>query len=682
MTEKKKPRFRLSKEEEAKRDAELREEIEQIPDRFIAEYVDPLYEKLPDITQNELTAFNNVWMSELTEVQRKTVQLLRDRQVNAIRLATSSYEDEEGRYVVYTNRFDEELYELAPIPEHQICDEVLTGLSRSKKINLYVRGDRLGRVVKAEGLFKWDQVPKEGIGKLISEGCAIVTYKQDKKTEELKLELQVPTPRYIREGIIGYQDYSQLRELRTIYTYPYVYDNQLVTKSGYNVKSKIYMPKLEELELVYPDNSEEAVALLRHLLSGFRFRNESDFENAIALALTPIIRPNIPAGVPLFCITAPSHGSGKSFLCQTLWSILQGSAPGVTDLENNQEMEKKLFSVISDAKPYVIFDNVESHKPLDSGLLASFVTEPRRTARIFHTQKTTTIENFTIACYTGTSTEASMELVDRIAAIRLEAPRDRNAKVYYEFDPIVDEIIPEQGKYLGALMFMVQKWIDAGCPKIDGSKDGSERVHRQRHWAGQIHGILDINGLGKHFLANDGEMRLDSSPEDVEMSRFLKEIVRQLGPEIAMDKWQTKDIFHIASYKDDDQVTDNYGPSNMLSRWVDPKKYNHEAARKAEVGRVLNRFKDKPFGGWIIQKAGIYQGATQFKLVDVGGLEKYNELQKEHQQNLMQKDLPEQDDQVTRIDEQELEMIRAEREAIMNELNEDNDDQEEDDWKF
>ena len=695
MTAEKKPRFKPSKEANARMDAELDEIIKNIPDKFIAEYVDPLYAKLSNITQDELTNFKNIWNSTLNEEERQRVQLERKKQVKTILFATPNYEDARGRTVVYINKYNEELYELKPIPEDIVCDQVLDGLSESETINLYVRGDRLGRVIAIDqNLYKWDPVPKEGISRLISEGCAIVQYKEGKnKTEnkqEVKAELQVPTPRWICDGVMSYQDLHQLRQLRAIYTYPYVYKNELVTEHGYNSDSQIYIPERVALDITYPESSEEAVSILRHLLSGFRFKDESDFENAIALALTPIIRPNIPSGCPLFCITAPSHGSGKSFLCQTLWSILQGSAPAVTDLENNTEMEKKLFSVISDAMPYVLFDNVDSNKPLDSGLLASFVTEPRRTARLFYTQKTTTIENFTIACYTGTSTEASMELIDRMVAVRLEAPRDRNAKIDYEFDPIVDCILENQGKYLGALMFMVRKWIEAGCPKIDGAKDGSERVHRQRHWSQQIHGLLDVNGLGEHFLANDAEMRIDSSPEDVEMSRFLKEIVHQLTPEKAMKGWLTKDIFHIASYTDEDQVTDNFGPTNMLSRWIDPKKYNHEAARKAELGRILNRYKDKPFGGWMIEKNGIYQGATQFKLIDLGGLAAYNEALEKVQQQQTDQDLkqplegsPESVERIEQTDE-ERRMIEQEREAIMNDGWDDDDPKDDDGpgWSF
>ena len=680
MSAKKKAKFRPSREATEKRIAELREEVENIPNQFIEEHVNPLYQKLPDITQNELTAFRNLWRNKLIDEEREIINLTHEKQVNAIRFATAIYEDVRNRHVVYINKYNEELYQLEPIDEDLVCKEVIKGLSGSDDINLFVRGNRLGKVIPdTEGQYKWDAVLREGMGVLISEGCAVVQYTENTKTKELKAELQVPTPKWIREGVISLQDYSKLQPLCAIYTYPYVYKGKLITETGWNADSQIYVPDDSSIELSYPDSSEEAVEILRELLSGFRFKEESDFENAIALALTPIIRPNIPDAPPLFCITAPSHGSGKSFLCRTLWSMLQGTTPGVTDLESNADMENKLFSVISDALPYVLFDNVSSEKKLDSGLLASFVTEPKRMNRIFYTQKTATVENFAITCYTGTSTEASMELVSRICQIRLKPPPSRAAKIYYKFDPIVDCIQKDRGKYLGALMFMVQKWVDNGCMQIDRAADeDSEQVHRQRHWASQMHGLLNINGLGEHFLANDAQMRIDSSPEEVEMGRFLNEIVRELTPEVAMKGWRSKDIFQLASYYD---VEENNEPYNLLSRWIDPKKYSSEHARKAEVGRVLARFRDKPFSGWILEKVGVQQGSTVFRLVDNGGLAAYNEAlglsEQEQQQADLQKPVEQLDESVTRIDSIEDE----ERKAMMEEEYI-SDESPHDDWNF
>ena len=687
------------KKDPNKRDLRLHmseEELKNIADKFVTEHLDPLYAKLPDITQDELTEFCIIWNSKLTEDQRVELQMDKEQQkkINAVRFATPIYVDDQNRPVVYVNQYNDELLKLQPVAENIVCDQVLEGLTKKKELNLYIRGDRLGRVIPVDGgIYKWDPVPEKGASRLIAEGCAVVQYSENPKTAELTSEPIVPTPRWICEGIMSYGDYAQLRTLKAIYTYPYVYNNQLVTDHGYHKKSKIYIPEGASLDIIRPASSEEAVSILRELLSGFRFKEEADFENAIALALTPIIRPNIPAGCPLFCITAPSHGSGKSFLCQTVWSILQGSAPAVTDLENNTEMEKKLFSVISDAMPYVLFDNVDSNKPLDSGLLASFVTEPRRQARLFYTQKTTTIENFTIACYTGTSTEASMELIDRMVQIRLEAPKDRNAKIHYKFDPIVDRIQKEQAKYLGALIFMVEKWVNEGCERIDGTVDDSDQVHRQRHWSSQIHGILKTNGLGTSFLGNDADMRKDSSPEDMEMSRFLKEIVWQLGPDIAMEEWRTKDVFHFASYHDDDKVDPNFtGQRNMLSRWITD---NHEEKRRPAVGRLLNKFKDKPFGGWIIQKVKPEEmkkreAGAAFRLVDNGGLAVYHKekekLQQEQQAHDLKKTMKESSDQVERVEEtdEERKAIMDEREAIMNEGWDEDKPEDEDDpgWSF
>ena len=323
---------------EARADERIRTEIANIPYTFIEERVEPLYKLTLEgkVTHREWIRFHNDFNHKLQDYEQAVVQSTHAHELKEIFFATPLYEDERGRHVVYTNRYNTDLHKLEPVDEDLVADEVLSGLAADEDINVFIRGDRIGRVIKTKDLYKWDAVPEKGMGRLISEGCAIVSYKEDKKDASLEPELQVPVPRYIKEAVLSYQDYEQLKQLEAIYTYPYVHKDSLVVEHGYNPESQIYVPPTASLEIDYPESSEEAVTILTDLLQGFKFKSEADFENAIALALTPLIRPNIPDGVPLFCITAPSQGSGKSFLCQTLWSILQGTKVGVTELETNE----------------------------------------------------------------------------------------------------------------------------------------------------------------------------------------------------------------------------------------------------------------------------------------------------------------------------------------------------------
>ena len=48
---------------------------------------------------------------------------------------------------------------------------------------------------------------------------------------------------------------------------------------------------------------------------------------------------------------------------------------------NREEIEKAVGGILLSAREAVVFDNVDTDKPLDSGLLASIITQPKRSVR-------------------------------------------------------------------------------------------------------------------------------------------------------------------------------------------------------------------------------------------------------------------------------------------------------------
>lgn len=670
------PKIELT-DEQKEQGSDQREEDVQEDSSFIVEKLEQLVCSLP-ITDIERQSFENDFMSLRPDAQQ---DLIAEHKTSLVKVLGDPpvYQLDKGdkRDLIYTNGYNEERNELVNKPDHLLRDEVIDSLSNNEQMNLYTRGSLLGCVIKDDDYYKWEQFETENYSSLISEGCAIVEYKGSKAAriikvnglEELRAKgqylphLLTPTPRHIRESVKSNKRNDAFRQLNLVLTYPYVHNDQLITEHGYNRSSGIFIPDTSNLEMKFPESGQEALDILRELLSGTVFIDESDFINAISLALTPIIRPNMGENLPpLFGIAAKSEGAGKSYLCQTLWSILQGSRPAVTELQSNSEaeMSKKLFSAILDASPYILFDNVDSKKEIDSGLLASFVTEYKRMERLFHTQKMKRIINYAVSCFTGNNTTASMELVDRICMIRLASPDDFNAMINYEFDPIEDKIKKDQPKYLGALVYLVKNWVDKDCPRVEGSIEGDFGVHRQHEWVEQINGIFEVNNIGREFLANTKAVRQELGSRQMTMVRFLNEAVRRHTAEKLMKPWPSKIVFDLASYADGDEQIDG---NDMLGDFIDEINKNaKESSRRRYVGRILGEWSGKTIGGWFIH-VDKNKNPHQFWLEDKGGYDKYladlGREEREQTQQALERPIESTDEPVTRID------IEAEERAAM-----------------
>ena len=260
------------------------------------------------------------------------------------------------------------------------------------------------------------------------------------------------------------------------------------------------------------------MGLWKDLLHDFPFEDESDFENAIGFALTLIVRQGLKTGepVPLFDVTAAREGIGKSLLACTLCSAVIGYNMATDDLSSNrEEIEKVVGGILLAGRESVVFDNVDTDRPLDSGLLASIITQGKRSVRPLGTSRMAVVENRATFCCTGSNVEIKPELAKRMVAIRLAdhgiPEKDRKVKI----EGIQDYVLKHRDRYLSALVRMVQRWIDAG-------KKEADNTHRMRQWSRVVRGIMEVNGFGDAFLKNSDDVMLSTSPEFTIWSNTFK----------------------------------------------------------------------------------------------------------------------------------------------------------------
>ena len=485
-----------------------------------------------------------------------------------------------------------------PLARHVVSDDVASHLWTNDSI--YRRGIFLGTLRRGEDapVFVRSEIPS--IGGEISRACALQRHNKNGI-----LSTVANAPGWLCADILHNQPVDKVREIRVIVSHPFYNGERLVTAEGYDRGTQTYLDSSHEVEMG-GHTPESDLELWKELLHDFPFEDDSDRENAIGFMLTLIVRQGLQVGetVPLFDVTAAREGVGKSLLACTLSSAVMGYNIATDDLSSNrEEIEKAVGGILLAGREAVVFDNVDTDKPLDSGLLASIITQTKRSVRPLGTSQMAVIENCATFCCTGSNVEVKPELAKRMVAIRLADPgipeKDRKVKI----EGIQDYVLKHRDKYLSALVRMVQRWIDADKPE-------AENTHRMRQWSRVVRGIMQANGFGDAFLENADSVMLSASPEFTLWTNAFKAIVFILGDR-AVTGWTLKDVFPILSFekeiyaherdvKQGRSFTRSAQGEGLLNELVGNQA--NDQARKVKLGQLLR------------SKAGAVYG--KYKLID------------------------------------------------------------------
>ena len=497
---------------------------------------------------------------------------------------------------------------------HVVSDDVAGHLWTNDSI--YRRGIFLGTLRRGEDapVFVRSEIPS--IGGEISRACALMRHSKNGIPSTV-----ANAPGWLCADILHNQAVEKVRDVRVVVSHPFYNGEKLVTAEGYDSGTFTYLDSSFSVEMG-EHTPESDLMLWKDLLQDFPFEDDSDFENAIGFALTLIIRQGLQVGepVPLFNVTAAREGVGKSLLACTLCSAVMGYNMATDDLSSNrEEIEKAVGGILLAGREAVVFDNVDTDKPLDSGLLASIITQGKRSVRPLGTSQMAVIENCATFCCTGSNVEVKPELAKRMVAIRLADPGipEKDRKVTIE--GIQDYVLKHREQYLSALVRMVQRWID-------GDKPEGVNTHRMRQWSRVVRGIMLVNGFGGSFLENSDAVMLSASPDFTLWTNAFKEIVSQLG-DTAVEGWTLKDVFQILSYekevyaheedKDGKSFTRSAQGEGLLNELIG--NAPNDQARKVKLGQLLRSKVGAVYGGFkLLDIHKNLRGAKIYALEGVG----------------------------------------------------------------
>ncbi len=287
--------------------------------------------------------------------------------------------------------------------------------------------------------------------------------------------------------------YPHLPVLNGLARQPYLRpDCSLMTAAGYDQTIGMF-GVFDARDFSVPNaptrkQAEASLDLLNDLLNEFSFAGTSDAAAALAAMLTAAVRPSL-AHAPMFHMRAPMVGSGKSYLCEliTAFATPQRGTP-TTFPSDNEECRKLLLAELLRAPAVIEFDNLTgdllAYKSLCTTLTSEYIT-----GRILGVSKTANVSTRTLFLSSGNNVGPVQDMTRRCLTISLNPGCETPAARTFKRPELVREVLRDRGRYVSAVLTIVQAWVTAGRPKtpckaLAGYGDWSDLCRQPLLWLG------------------------------------------------------------------------------------------------------------------------------------------------------------------------------------------------------
>jgi Bifunctional DNA primase/polymerase, N-terminal len=397
----------------------------------------------------------------------------------------------------------------------------------------------------------------------------------------------IPPPDMTVKDIQARSDWPGIPPLRGIVESPtFTKDGAISVTPGYQTVSRVWFHAGSVVVPVVPEVPSDAdVArakelLLNELLADFPFVDEPARVHAVAMLLLPVVRELIDGPTPLHAVDAPTAGSGKGLLTNSVARIHTGRGMQMTTPPRTEEEWRKfLTSILMTGSPLITLDNISAK--LDSGALASALTETEHQDRILGvTQMSPALPNRATWIATGNNLTASNEITRRMVWIRLmpnqEHPARRPASDF-RHHPLEHWVDRNRGDLLWACLTLGQGWVARGRPPFSGTRT----MGTFEAWVRVIGGILDVAGLGEHFLANRDQL---FEAMDLEMQPW-RDFVSAWAEQYSTRSVTVAQLFELVRQH------------SLLAEEL-PDDGKSERSRQTRLGSLLRRHKDQVIAGW------------------------------------------------------------------------------------
>jgi len=300
-------------------------------------------------------------------------------------------------------------------------------------------------------------------------------------------------------------------------------DGSLLIEQGFDAATGLLLVEPPPMPSI-PDkptrqDAMDALKLLEGLLTGFPFVDDVARACALSAIITPVVRGAFSV-TPLHASRAPTAGTGKSFLFDTVSAIAIGQPmPVMSTGANTEEMEKRLGAAMLAGQPLISIDNISGE--LGGDALCQIIERPVVEIRILGRSERVRIEARGTSLFaTGNNFVVVGDLCRRVITTNLDAAMERPELRQFKFDP-VEMVLADRGKYIAAILTICRAYFVAGrpekAPRLASFEDWSDTVRSALIWLGKADPIKSM------------ESARAEDPESTELGNMLEGWAAAIG---------------------------------------------------------------------------------------------------------------------------------------------------------
>ncbi|MBR1209470.1 hypothetical protein [Bradyrhizobium sp. JYMT SZCCT0180] len=405
---------------------------------------------------------------------------------------------------------------------HEAVDRAMAVLSNAS-LGIYARGDDLVRAVTYCMPARTLTVAKQGENVDRPDGAVIITTLSDVALVETltrhrrfakwdgRADKFVPCdcPAEVARMILANKGHgwADVPRLRAVISAPTLRpDGTVLCAPGYDAATGLLLVG-DRIWWQVPDSPSkrdglDALDALVEPIGAFPFVDNADRAAALALLISSVMRPCLRT-VPMFAISAPAAGTGKSLLVDIAAILATGrKAAVITPTQDEAELEKRIGAAALAGDQIISIDNV-THI-LRSDQLCQMLTQDEVQVRVLGASKNVRIPSTALICATGNNLSIHGDLNRRAIRIRLDAKCERPDERRFDHDATALSL-RKRAELVAAALTIVRAYLSAGAPSqaspMGSFEDWSDTVRSALIWLG----MGDCRGDVDAMRADDPE---------------------------------------------------------------------------------------------------------------------------------------------------------------------------------
>jgi len=483
--------------------------------------------------------------------------------------------------------------------------------------HLYIRGGRIVRPIKMStaitGGKKANITQVKPIAKhaLAEELTKVATWlKPDGRRREGDDLVRVNCPLQVAETLMA-RDQWNLRPLTAIIHGPTMRaDGSILETAGYDEATGLLLePHTSFAPVPQCPSREDALAALARLdeiVSKFPFVEPADKAVWFAGLLTAAIRRSLPTA-PMFAFTAPTAGTGKSYMADLIATIVTGeAAPALSQGRSEEETEKRLTGVLLAGHTIINLDNCTL--AVDGDFLCQVLTQPVVEVRKMGGHEVCRIPGSATMLATGNSLVIAGDMTRRALVCNLDAGVERPELREFNFNPV------EMAKR-GRAGYLVDALTILRAFHVAGSPGQAKPLGSFETWSDRVRGALLWLGMADPCATMERTRKSDPKLSS------LREVLHGLHKAFGNSRVRVREIINEATTQ-----AGSFVPGSSST----PKEYKHPDLREAllsvageggainsrRLGKWLSANLGRPVDGLRLMEAGDDRDGVKLWMVD------------------------------------------------------------------